>query len=268
MNGTRNFVYFCVFCLLWAGTTVAQTNVLDSDPLRARKLVVYDMFGGYMGPTFNGQTGTIVSDCDCEFTGGANAGFAASVMFEKLTRSSLVWGVTLGYENRSVEGKFREQEGVLQRAPSNGREYTVPITFSNTADVTLHYVTTMPYLKYSFLGPIFGRLGASFSYIFSSNLTHTKSLESTTVKFPTGETASVQIPGAENGSVELQNGPIEGLTAFQIGLSPALGAEFKISKKVFLGPVFQYTLPFTSVSSQGPFSVQAFQVFVEARVIL
>ena len=261
--------FLCLFLLAGAGSSVvAQTNVLDSDPLRARKLIVYDMVGAYMGMSFNGQTGTIISDCQCEFTGGASVGFAGGFMYERLTRSSLIWGVGLSYENRSFDSKFREREGVDQTAPSTGRSYLVPVTFSNTASVSLQYLSAMPYLKYVFAGPFFARAGANLSYIFSSNLTHTKSLESDIVTFPNGETGSVQIPGAENGSVELQNGPIEDLSSFQIGLSTALGAEFKLSKKVFLGPVLQYTFPFTSVSNTGPFSVQAFQMFIEGRIIL
>jgi hypothetical protein len=246
----------------------AQTNVLESDPLSARRLIIYDQVGAYAGMVFNGQGGTIVSECNCEFTGGAATGFAGGFMFEKLTRSQFYWGVTFGYENRSVTGQFREIEGVVQTAP-NGRQYTVPITFMNEADVSLHLVTLAPYLKYEFFNLLFAKAGVGMSYVFSSNLIHTKTLESTEVTFPNGETASVYLPDAPSGSVELQNGPIENLNPFQISAQLGVGLDLRLGKKVFLSPVFQYVQPLTSMNSgETTFSVRSFQIFFEGRLIL
>ena len=247
----------------------AQTNVLDSDPLRARKLVVHDMVGAYMGPTFNSQGGTFSSDCDCEFTGGAGVGFAGGFMFEKLTRSGLQWGVMLGYENRSIDGRFREIEGVVQQAPSTGQSYTVPIEFLNEGSLSLHFLTATPYLKYTFFKALYVRGGASMSYIFTNNLTHTKTLVSDSVIFPNGETASVSIPGAPSGSVVLQDGPVPDLNSLQLALNVGVGAEIRLGKKLFLSPVLQYVFPFTTISSTGQgVSVRAFQFLVEGRLIL
>ncbi len=248
---------------------VGQTNVLESDPIRARKLIVYDMWGAYVGPSFNSQGGTFTSDCDCEFTGGASTGIALGGMFEKLTRSGLRWGVMLGYENRSIEGRFREIEGVVQRAPSTGQAYTVPIEFLNVGSLSLHYLTATPYVKVTFLDALFARAGAGLSYIVSNNLTHTKELVSDSVTFPNGERASVVIPGAPSGEVVLQDGAVPNINALQIALSAALGAELRLSKTFFLSPVLQYSYPFTSVAGGGEdYSVRAFQFFVEARFIL
>jgi hypothetical protein len=257
-------------CVLGASiAATAQTNVLDSDPLRARKKIVYDQIGAYFGPSFNSQTGTIVTDCNCEFTGGAQTGLTAGVMFERLTRSTIRWGVTLGYELRSVEGQFTEIEGVVQRAPSNGQEYVVPITFSNVATASLGYLSLQPYLKYDFWDVLFVRAGANVSYVISSNLMHVKTLESDSVTFPNGETAAVSLPGDEDGSVVLQDGPIPDLNSLQFGVSGAIGMDIRLSKELYLSPVAQYILPLTSVSSFGSgFSVQAFQLFLEARWIL
>ena len=248
---------------------VAQTNVLESDPIRARKLIVYDMWGAYVGPSFNSQGGTFTTDCDCEFTGGASTGIAIGGMFEKLTRSGLQWGVMAGYENRSIEGRFREIEGVVQRAPSNGQAYTVPIEFLNVGSLSLHYLTATPYVKYTVFNALFARAGAGLSYIFSNNLTHTKSLVSDSVTFPNGERASVSIPGEPDGEVVLQDGPIPEVNALQISLTAAVGAELRLSKRMFLSPVLQYSYPFTVISGGGEgYSVRAFQLLVEARFIL
>ncbi len=250
-------------------TATAQKNVLESDPISARKLLVYDMYGGYAGASFNSQGGTFTSNCDCEFTGGAGAGFAAGLMFEKLTRSRIQWGAMLGYEGRSIEGRFRETEGVLQQAPSTGQSYVVPIEFLNVGTLSLHYVTATPYIKYTLFNALFVRGGVSLSYVFSNNLSHVKSLESDSVRFPNGETAAVSIPGYPSGEVVLQDEPVPDLKVFQIGVAAAVGLEIRMSKKFFVSPVLQYVFPITTLSSAGEgYSVRAFQLLVEGRVIL
>jgi hypothetical protein len=255
---------------LLAVEVCAQENVLESDPLRARKLLIYDQFGGYAGLSLAGQTGTLVTDCNCEFEGGAGTGYAAGVVFERLTRSRFTWGVALGYENRSFTGKFREIEGVVQRAPSNGVEYSIPVEFTNEADVTLGYITAMPFLKYVAFEFLFARVGAAASYVAVSNVKHVKTLVSDTVRFPNGESATVSFPGSDQGkSVVLQDGAIDGVQPFQFGLSLAAGMEFRASKTLFLGPVIQYIHPITKISTTtGDFSVRAVQVLFEVRFII
>ena len=107
------------------------------------------------------------------------------------------------------------------------------------------------------------------SYIFTNNLTHTKTLVSDSVIFPNGETASVSIPGAPSGSVVLQDGPVPDLNSLQLALNVGVGAEIRLGKKLFLSPVLQYVFPFTTISSTGQgVSVRAFQFLVEGRLIL
>lgn len=262
-------LYGVVF-LSTCAVTLAQHNVLDSDPLSARKLIVYDEVGGYGGLSFNTQGGTIVTNCNCEFQGGAGTGFVIGALFERLTRSRLIWGVALGYENRSIEGRFREIEGVVQRAPASGTEYTVPLEFSNIANVNLGYISAIPYLKYTAFDFLFLKAGGTLSYVISSNLTHTKVLMSDTVRFPNGESASVSLPGAGgSNSFVLENGPIKGLQGFQFGLLFGGGFDIRPSKTLYLSPVIQYIVPITSISSSaGNFSSKALQILLECRFII
>lgn len=247
----------------------SQENVLDSDPLRARKLLVYDQIGLYAGPSFNGQGGKIVTDCLCEFNGGAGTAYAFGALFERLTRSRLTWGVSFGYEDKSVEGRFTEIEGVVQQSPTTGSRYTVPITFKNSAVSSIGYITTMPYLKYDLFTMLYIRVGIPLSYIVSSNLKYTKSLESDSVTFPNGEMAIASIPGATNGSIVLQDGPLKDIKSFQAGVSLAAGLNFGLSRTLYLSPVIQYIQPLTNVNSTGGgFSVRSLQIFLECRLII
>mgnify|MGYP001627238035 CR=1 FL=1 len=257
-----------VLALIGGACLYGQTNVLDSDPIAARRRLVFSELGGYVGVGANSQGGTFTTSCNCEFSGGGGAGILVGAIFERLTRSTIVWGATLGYEGRSITSKFREIEGVVQRSPS-GRDFTVPITFLHEADVQLGVVTLMPFVKYTFFEGIFGRLGGSVGYVFTSNLIHTKTLETTEVTFPNGETASVSLAGQTGSTVILEDGPVSELSALQIGLVPAVGMDIRISKKMFLSPIFQYMVPITTISAQGAgFSVRSFQFSLELRHIL
>ncbi|MCX6140999.1 MAG: outer membrane beta-barrel protein [Candidatus Kapabacteria bacterium] len=258
----------CILFLLITGMVRAQENVLDSDPIAARKRLVYSQLGGFVGFGLLSQGGTFTTACNCEFTGGAGAGLMAGLMFERLTRSRITWGATLGYDNRGVTSRFRETEGVVQTSPS-GRTFTVPITFLNEAEINLHVLTAMPYMKYHFFDLFYGRVGASVGYVFSSGLSHTKTLETQTVTFPNGEIASVSLPGGGNGTVILQNGPVPDLNALQLGIVLGVGMELHLSKKMFLSPVVQYLVPITTISTQGAsFTVRSLQFSIEARHIL
>ena len=189
-------------------------------------------------------------------------------MFERLTRSQITYGVTLGYDGRGLTGRFREVEGVVQTTPS-GRSFTVPITFLNEAQIALNVVSAMPYVKYHFFDLFYGRLGASVGYVFSSSLSHTKTLETDSVTFPNGEIASVSLPGTSERSVILEDGPVPDLRALQLGIMIGVGMELRLSKKIFLSPVVQYLVPITTISTQGTsFTVRSLQFSIEARHIL
>jgi len=248
----------------------AQTDVLESDPLRARSLLVWDEVGVVAGMSINRQSGTLITDCDCSFTGGTATGYVIGAIFERQTRSRLIWGGILGYEGRGINARFREIEGVVQRAPASGREYVVPIEFLNEAEVQMHAITLTPFLKYEIWGTVFGRVGAQIGYVISDNLKHTKSLVTDTVRFPNGESATASL-GTSDGvtSVVLQDGQMKDLQPIQAGIYAALGARVKIAKKMSINPVLQYGFPITTVSSgNGAFSVPTIQLLIEARWIL
>lgn len=245
-----------------------QVNVLDSDPITAHKRLVYSQLGGYLGLGFNGQGGTFCTSCNSKFNGGGGTGLLVGMMFERLTRTEFAFGITMGFEARGITSRFREIEGVVQTSPG-GAAYTVPVTFLNEADITLNLITATPYVKREFLNFFYARLGASIGYVFSSGLSHNKTLETETVTFPNGEVGSVSIPGNESGSILLEDGPVKNLRALQLGIMFGLGKDIRLSKKLFLSPVIQYLLPITTIgANETNFTVRSLQIFVEVRHIL
>ncbi len=251
------------------GAMVAQRNVLESDPLRMRVRVVYDQLGAFVGPSFNSQGGTFTTNCNCTFTGGAGTGFTGGLMYEYFSRTTLSWGVSLAYDNRSIESRFQEREGLEQQSPTSGRTYTVPVTFRHIGESSLQYLTLTPYMKYSFFKTLMVRVGPAFSYIIDANIRHTKELVSETVPLPGGEIATVRLPGQQGNSMVLENGAIPDLNPLQVSISAAVGVEFRPTKKLFLTPLLQYIQPVTTISDRGDaFTVRALQLQLEARFIL
>lgn len=268
MRPAFSILAIIVLSLLTVATGVAQVNVMDSDPIAARKRLVYSQLGGFAGLGGVMQGGTITTDCQCDFTGGGGTQFVVGGVFERLTRSQLIWGVAVGYDRRGLTGQFTEIEGVAQKSPS-GREFTVPMTFLNEADLALDVVTVMPYLKLKPFGPVFVRAGASVGYVLSSSLVHRKTLTTSDVVFPNGEVASAELSGVDGPSVVLQDGPVKELQPLQLGIFGGVGVDVNLSKKVVLSPMLQYFQPITSISAQGTgFSVRSFQFLLELRHIL
>lgn len=254
--------------LITSVTAVAQVNVLDSDPIAARKRLVYSQLGAFVGLGGVMQGGTITTNCQCDFNGGGGTQFVVGAVFERLTRSQIIWGVGVGYDRRGLTGQFTEIEGVTQRSPS-GREFTVPMTFLNEADLALDVVTVTPYLKLKPFGPVFVRAGASVGFVVSSSLTHRKTLTTSEVVFPNGEVATAELLGVDGTSVVLQNGPVAELQPLQLGIFGGVGVDIALSKKLTMSPMVQYFQPVTMISAQGAgFSVRSLQFLLELRHIL
>lgn len=261
--------------LLLEGTAVyGQRLKGSSTPLGPDEQPVYTWYGAYIGPSFNSQGGTFVTDCDCPFTGGAGSGMVAGAVIEHQFRSGLVIGGLIGYEGRGISGRFREQEGVQQASPT-GRVYTVPITFLNEATLTFHMVSLNPYAKYHLWGNFFGRAGLSAGYVVSSDLAHTKTLETTTTVFPDGEIADVVFGENGSGSVTLENGPYKNLSSLQLGATLSAGYEIPLAREkrpwgrdvsAVLVPIVQLFQPFTQLSLNGDdLRVSTLQFLLEFR---
>lgn len=270
---SRSLGAFVVVAVLTAGSGVAygqtKTNVLDSDPLRARKQLVYDMAGVWVGLSNNVQGGTFTTACNCSFEGGAGLTLTAGALFERLTRSEVTYGLMVGLEGRSIEGRFQEVEGVVQRSPATGREYTVPITFRNVATASIWYATLTPYVKYNLLRWLYVRAGPSVGYVLSGDVKHTKELMSDSVTFPGGEVASVRLTPDGERIVTLEDNPIPDLQRLQLAATLGVAADLRIGKAVYLAPTLQYVIPFTTVSGRGTdFSIRSMQFLMEARIIL
>lgn len=271
----RFAILACFAFLLFAGSTVYGQRLKGaSTPLGPDEQPIYTWYGAYVGPSFNSQGGTYVTDCNCPFTGGAGSGMVAGLVIEHQFRNGLVLGGLLGYEGRGITGRFREREGVQQTSPSGG-VYTVPITFTNEATLSFHMLSVNPYVKHHLWGHLFGRVGLSAGYVVSSDLKHTKTLETKSTVFPDGEVADVVFGENGSGTVTLEDGPYKNLSSIQLGATLSTGYEIPLSRakrpwgmdvSAVLVPIIQIYQPFTQLSLNGSdLRVSTLQFLMEFR---
>ena len=271
----RSVIPVCFAVLLLAGATVYGQRLKGaSTPLGPDEQPIYTWYGIYVGPSFNSQGGSFVTGCDCPFTGGAGTGMVAGAVIEHQFRSGLVIGGLIGYEGRGISGRFREQEGVQQTSPS-GRVYTVPITFLNEATLSFHMITLNPYAKHQLWGNLFGRAGLSAGYVVTSDLKHTKTLETKSTVFPDGEVADVVFGENGSGSVTLEDGPYKNLSSLQLGATLSAGFDIPLAHakrpwgmdvSAVLVPIIQFYQPFTQLSlNGGDLRVSTLQFLLEFR---
>lgn len=265
---TLMFVVVLSF-LQGAPELLSQTNVLDSNPLSARRQYVYSLLGGYVGLSNNQQGGTFTTSCNCEFTGGTGVAVTAGVVFERLTRSTITFGAALGFEGRGIESRFQEIELLAQNSPTTGREYNVPVTFRNTAGSSIWLVNLMPYAKYHLYKSFWVRGGPSISAVVSARITHEKELLTTEVVLPGGEQASVRLRDVDGTTVQIEDAEIPELNRLQISAVVGAGLDIKVGKAFYLGPIVQFVYPFTTISGRGTeFSIRSVQLLLEGKFIL
>lgn len=265
----RVVVAFFIVGVAGALPMQSQVNVLDSNPLAARRQYVYSLLGGFVGLANNLQGGSFTTACDCEFTGGAGTAITAGLVFERYTRSEITFGAALAYEARGVTSRFQEVEALMQTSPSTGRTYEVPVSFRNTAGVSLHMISLMPFVKYHVFKSLWLRGGPTVGVVVHHRIRHEKELLTTNVVLPGGEQASVRLRDVDGTTAVIEDAPIADLSALQLGVNGGVGLDIKFGKRFFLGPVVQYYHPLTTISGRGvSFSIRTVQVLVEGKFIL
>jgi hypothetical protein len=270
-----SFYLAALACLLPIGM-MAQSKV--SDPRTPYTWNKPLQVGGWIGFGPSIQTGLIVTDaCNCEFDGGRGSSFSAGVSVEGQLAHQFVWGLGLEYTHNSFTAKYQETELVDIEKTASGTKAEIAVPFRHTAQLSASTFSLLPYVKWFPIGSkVFLRLGLNAGVLLSPSLSHTKELLQRTTVLSSGEIVRISLDPALDPRVIsedkaiIQQGDLINPVAFQFGLQPGAGAEFRIGKKVFLGPTITYLLPFTQYSSYSgsTFKVANLHVMGELRISL
>lgn len=261
---------------VFAGATAfAQKG--DASPLGPDQF--FERAGGYI--SFGGirQTGSFSVDCPCQdFSGGGGAEFAIGGLYEYFPVDGLKWGINAGFQYRSMDARYVLREDTTLRSLDGMSSFSnIAIPFRHTSNISVQSFTIAPYLKHFLARTLFVRLGASAQIIVGASKNFHKVLLTNTVTLPNDDVVSIGLDRAaleaagkrligEN-EVVIQEGSMSDVSAFQLSLQPAVGFQWQVSKRIFLVPMFEYSLPLTSVSSVDTgLRMNAFRGVVEIHV--
>ncbi len=233
---------------------------LKLTPLTRKDTRAQKDYGFILGLGQNDQGGKQYVLCpDCIFEGGAGFSFSLGMLYEQELFRNFRLGGQVIYNDFSFTSRFSVDE--IHQDPESGTY--IPIKFSHEARFTLNSLTAAPYIKFYPWNFMYFRLGMPIAYMFNNNVRHDKDLESNSVTIGGME---YKIEG-NNSTVE--DGPITNFNQLQLFLSPVIGFDFRLSRNMYLSPLFEYYIPLTELSQFGDASkVRNWKLVFELRVAL
>jgi hypothetical protein len=234
-------------------------------PLRPAKDKVPGWSGILVGVGQNFQSGEYYVDCeDCIFDGGVNTGFTVGLSYDRKALDWLKYGVAVFYDYSGIKNSFTETELIPFELDNSGIKENIPIQFRHTANVDLHLLTAMPYIKFEPLSFYFFRMGFGAGYIFNSHLTHDKELMQNTATLSNGAKVSVSIPGSSSNKVTIQESQVNEINSLQLYLMPATGLKINFSETTYLLTYVQFNLPLNNISEYGSnYKINQWRLFFE-----
>lgn len=256
-------LYFYIVLLIIFQIKLFSQSYIET-PLTPAKERVPGYIGFLIGFGQNYQTGDFLVDClDCTFEDGVRGGFSLGIAYDRLALPWLKYGIAGLYDYQGINSSFRETEIIRLELENSGLRENVPVQFRHTANLDIHNLTVMPYIKLEPASFFFFRLGFGASYIFSSSLKHDKELLTKEATLSNGATVNVKLENGDN-KVNVQNSEIRELNNLQFLIMPALGFKINFSETTYLMPYFQYNLPLSNVSENGnDFRIHQWRLFLE-----
>lgn len=243
-----SFIMFIVIAELMSMNAYGQLN----NPIYGYDSDANPHFiGVYFGFGQNYQTGKILPLCpECEFENGNKFGFTAGLFYEYGLTEHFFIGSALEYNYLGINAYFREIEKVRLEIPVDGNTLLeeVNLTFQHEANLDIHNLSVIPYVKYQPFEFLFFKLGVGLGMNISNNFVHQKNIAQKTVKLSNGETALVNL---NKNNIILESGDLRDATPFQIYLSPEIGFNIPFSKDVIFSPAFSYSKALMNISTTG-----------------
>lgn len=210
--------------------------------------------GFYIGLGQNFQAGKIYPECiDCSFEKGNKFGFTTGALYEYRLSSLFFLGSAIEYNYLGINAFFSEIEAVPIEIPINNDSYYTEIAnirFQHEANVNIHQLSLIPYLKFKPFDFVFLRLGIGLGYNISNTFTHQKTLDQNSYTLSNGEIISLRVPNSDKNTI-IEDGKIAQENPFQIYLNTAIGFNLNLSDKLTFSPIFSYSNAFTNISDKG-----------------
>ena len=238
-------------------TGLALFLLMLAAPLRAQILSAGDLFGPGAPPPMIGveigigqhtQNGTFQAICKCSFGNGSGIGFLGGLLFE--LPLSYEWTIGLGtkldFKTYTTSTNVEETATVTY---NNGNSVaTADFPFERDGSVKETFLVLAPFLRYELArnGP-FVQAGPGIGLLISSNFTHTRVLNTTTLTIDSGKTISgIRF---QNGTREeqLETGKIANAAGTRISVLASAGWNILVGDNAVFAPMVTMDIPLTKV---------------------
>ncbi|MCL2039061.1 MAG: hypothetical protein FWG85_01365 [Bacteroidetes bacterium] len=262
-----------ILCLLFCSDVLFADGF--ASPIGPGKKEKENYLGIVLGFGQNIQNGTSLVNCEhCQFTDGLGFGYTFGLVYERqiaLTEDNTFWanmyyGAMFNLSNANVSSSYRELTN------HNFEEYDIwfPVLYRQTNEISLMSVGVMPYISYTPMKYLFGRLGFNINYFFRNNTRHTTELLDRRTTLPNGEVVNIYVPAANNPnrrlySMLLQDSEIADINKLQLGITPSLGSNIYFSNNFIFSPSFSYYIPFSKLVQDSGLSISTWRLNLEFK---
>ncbi len=257
-------------------STAQETQDADelSSPISPGQTFYRFRLGGFLGAGPAMQSGEFkTTSCDCPaFTDGGGYSLISGGIGEYCFTDGFSVGIMAALDFRTINALYREYESVRLKQTATGESIDQRVQFRHTVDVSSTSLMISPFLKFYPVEPAFIRTGIGFNFGLSSSLQHQKELLDKTARLPNGEETEISLdrsdPRVISGTKALiQDSEMPLLKNPALYWNIALGADFKASKKILVGPAIQYSLPISDLSASGnAFRIANWSFLAEVKV--
>jgi hypothetical protein len=243
---------------------LALLLLLAASPLRAQILSRGDLFGPGAPPPMIGvelgigthiQDGTFQAICKCQFDGGSGNGFIGGLLFELPISYEWTFGIGLKFDFKSFTTTANVQDTATITNSVTNDVASGSSTYERDGSVKETFLVVAPFVRYEFFrnGP-FLQVAPGISILLSSNFTHTRLLNSSTLVLTTkgsnGDSSFTETNVRfENGtrSETLESGKIINAATTRISALLTAGWDIPVGDNSVIAPMITYDLPFTTV---------------------
>jgi len=262
-----------LFFALFVSILIAFTSIVNGQqlatPLTPEEYPYDNEVGILFGIGGNIQSGIFSSSCNCDFKNGTKFGYTFGALYEYEIMQTFELGAAALIDYRGVESEYQEIENISVTSQQSGASERVNVLFNNLGETDLTYFSLVPYAKWNPFRFMFVRLGLNVSFPMSTNIKHTKILETKTAKLSTGEIVAIELPDGDGDTQIIQDEEMPDVNSPYLSLDPAIGFTIFFSDKISFSPVFQYSMPLTNVAEIGSdFKVSTWRILFEFKFSL
>ena len=203
----------------------------------------YQRAGFEIGADLTRQEGSYSVGCGT-FDEGSGTNLILGAVYDKPIEKLFRVELFAGFRQRNVSGDYAEEEpSVIQTADGF---IETDLTYDNVGGAKFLYLFGQPSFKFYPIDALYIGAGANLGFPLGVEETYSKDIITKTVTLEGGEIIEAYYPAAESSDPHSRVFPSEdpdNVSPLLIDPVIFLGAEIRLSRRLFIGPRVTYTVP-------------------------